>query len=79
MTSSASRQTRNEAGAVPRQAKPDLERADAASMDPTKRHAMIAEAAFFLSEARGFTPSQELDNWLAAERDIEQRLSNPGH
>jgi Protein of unknown function (DUF2934) len=45
--------------------------------DPAQRHAMIAEAAFFTAQARGFTPSRELDDWLAAEREIEQRLANP--
>jgi hypothetical protein len=40
---------------------------------------MIAEAAFFMAQARGFTPCQELDDWLAAEREIEQRQSNPDH
>jgi hypothetical protein len=40
---------------------------------------MISEAAFFIAQARGFTPSQELDDWLAAEREIEQRLSHSDH
>lgn len=40
---------------------------------------MIAEAAFFIAQSRRFTPCQELDDWLAAEREIEQRLSNPDH
>jgi hypothetical protein len=40
---------------------------------------MIAEAAFFMAQARGFTPCQELDDWLTAERELEQRQSNPDH
>jgi hypothetical protein len=40
---------------------------------------MIAEAAFFIAQARGFAPSQEFDDWLAAEREIEQQLSSPDH
>ena len=35
-------------------------------------HAMIAEAAFFIAESRGFIPGHELDDWLAAEREIGQ-------
>ena len=37
------------------------------------RQAMIAEAAFFIAESRGFAPGQEFDDWLAAERMIEQQ------
>lgn len=48
-------------------------------LDPAQRHAMIAEAAFFIAQARGFTSSQEVDDWLAAEREIDQRLSKPAH
>ncbi len=46
---------------------------------PPQRHDMIAEAAFFMAEARGFAPNQELDDWLAAECEVEQRRSNPEH
>jgi hypothetical protein len=28
---------------------------------------MIAEASYYLAEARGFAPGSELDDWLAAE------------
>jgi hypothetical protein len=78
MTSSASKQTNPETRAVPLPAAgPSPERAE--PIDPAQRDAMIAEAAFFIAQARSFTPSQELDDWLAAEREIEQRLSNPAH
>jgi len=46
---------------------------------PAERHAMISELAFFMAQARGFTPSQELDDWLAAERQIEHRLGYTDH
>jgi hypothetical protein len=39
------------------------------------RHAMIAEVAFFIAESRGFVPGHELEDWLAAEREIEQASS----
>ena len=41
---------------------------------PEARHAMIAEAAFYRAEQRGFEPGYELDDWLHAERDIERVL-----
>jgi len=33
---------------------------------------MIAEAAFFIAQSRGFAPSKEFDDWLTAEREIEE-------
>jgi hypothetical protein len=35
---------------------------------------MICEAAYFLSERRGFAPGHELDDWLAAEGEIDRLL-----
>jgi hypothetical protein len=46
-----------------------------AAADPEGRHALIAEAAYFIAEARGFGPGCELDDWLAAEREIDRRGS----
>jgi Protein of unknown function (DUF2934) len=34
------------------------------------RRRMIAEAAYRLSERRGFEPGHELEDWLAAENEI---------
>jgi Protein of unknown function (DUF2934) len=74
----ASEQATIESGSVPLSVATGPSPASGEPTDPAQRHAMIAEAAFFTAQARGFTPSQELDDWLAAEREIEQRLSNPG-
>lgn len=79
MVSSVSKQTNPEPQAVPIAAEAGLSAVPAEPIDPAQRHAMIAEAAFFIAQTRSFTPSQELDDWLAAEREIEQRLSNPPH
>lgn len=49
--------------------------AAAAFIEPERRHAMIAEAAFFQAERRGFAPGCELDDWLAAEREIDRALA----
>lgn len=40
------------------------------------RHQMIAEAAYFLAEKRGFECGCELDDWLAAEGDVCAGLVN---
>ncbi len=42
------------------------------------RHASIAEAAYFRSQHRGFTPGHELKDWLAAEEEVDQRLIGEG-
>jgi Protein of unknown function (DUF2934) len=35
------------------------------------RQAEIARMAYLLSEARGFAPGHELEDWLMAEREID--------
>jgi len=42
------------------------------------RHASIAEAAYYRSEQRGFAPGHELEDWLAAEEEVDQRLMGEG-
>lgn len=37
-----------------------------------ERQAMIAQAAYYRAERRGFEPGHEMEDWLAAERDIQQ-------
>ncbi len=39
------------------------------------RRAMIAEAAYYLAEQRGFAYGREVEDWLLAERQIDARLS----
>ena len=38
------------------------------------RHDMISEAAYFRAEARGFAPGRELEDWLAAEVEIDDAI-----
>ena len=45
-----------------------------APVNATDRMAIIAEAAYFLAEKRQFTPGCELDDWLAAEQQIQADL-----
>jgi hypothetical protein len=46
-----------------------------ASIDAAEREARIALAAFSRAEARGFEPGHELDDWLQAERQIDDELA----
>jgi hypothetical protein len=39
--------------------------------DVDARHRRISEAAHRIAEARGFAGGSELDDWLAAERDVD--------
>lgn len=40
------------------------------------REQMIAEAAYFRAEQRGFAPGNEMSDWLQAEADVEGILRN---
>lgn len=35
---------------------------------------MIAEAAYYRAEQRGFTPGHEIPDWIEAEREILRRF-----
>lgn len=43
-------------------------------VDPQQRAALIAEAAYFRAEKRGFTPGNETADWLAAEAEVDATL-----
>lgn len=36
------------------------------------RHRKIEEAAYFMAQQRDFAPGYELDDWIEAERDIDE-------
>jgi DUF2934 family protein len=38
------------------------------------RNVCIAEMAYFIAMRRGFSPSQELEDWLKDENDVVARL-----
>ncbi len=51
----------------------DLNAPQVAIGTPANRHQLIALAAYFRAEARGFAPGRELEDWLAAEQEIAAR------
>ena len=51
---------------------------DAAIQHPS-RDSLITEAAYHRAEARAFAPGHELDDWLAAESEVDTRLLGEGH
>ncbi len=44
------------------------------SLSIDERRALIAEAAYFRAESRGFAPDGETDDWLQAEAEVDDRL-----
>jgi Protein of unknown function (DUF2934) len=38
------------------------------------RHDLIEQAAYFRAERRGFAPGHEVDDWLAAEQEVDALL-----
>lgn len=42
--------------------------------DSHARRQCIAEAAYYKAEKRGFTPGQEYDDWLEAEREFDSQM-----
>jgi len=57
---------------APEMSPQDLTPAAECASAATERHARIAQAAFLIAQARGFEPGSELDDWLEAERQMDQ-------
>ena len=45
-------------------------------IDAYQREALIREAAYLRAQQRGFTPGQALDDWLAAEQQVDRFLNS---
>ena len=43
---------------------------------PEKRARMICEAAYFIAEHRGFEPGHDVEDWLAAETQVDSLLKS---
>jgi hypothetical protein len=43
-------------------------------LTPDQHHDLIAEAAYFLAERRGFSAGGDVDDWLAAEKLIAAKF-----
>ena len=43
---------------------------------PVQRHEMIAVAAYYLAEQRGFVPGAAHSDWLIAERTIDTMIAD---
>ena len=45
------------------------------SVSGDEKHHLISEAAYYRAERRGFSPGSELEDWLAAEEEINGSLN----
>lgn len=45
---------------------------------PAERMKMIAEAAYYLAEKRGFGHGQDLSDWVAAEKQVDTLIGKRG-
>ncbi|MGH8702841.1 MAG: DUF2934 domain-containing protein [Burkholderiales bacterium] len=43
-------------------------------ISPEERERLVAEAAYFMAERRGFEAGREVDDWLQAEAEVNRRL-----
>ena len=43
-------------------------------VDPQQRAALISRAAYFRAMHRGFAPGYEMEDWLAAEAEVDAEL-----
>lgn len=46
----------------------------ATTVSDDARRAMIAQAAYLRAERRGFTPGNEVEDWMAAEAEVDALL-----
>ncbi len=44
------------------------------SVTPEQRNQLVAKAAYYRAERRGFAPGSELEDWLQAEAEVERTL-----
>jgi hypothetical protein len=47
-------------------------------IEPPTRHELIAQAAYFRAQHRGFEPGHECEDWLAAEAEVDVALHPDG-
>ncbi|HFD12682.1 MAG TPA: DUF2934 domain-containing protein [Crenotrichaceae bacterium] len=48
----------------------DQEKSSVQSEDNEDDQIIIAEAAYYIAEKRGFAPDHEMDDWLEAEKEV---------
>jgi hypothetical protein len=44
-------------------------------VDAKERQRLIAEAAYYRAQKRGFAPGHEVQDWVAAEKEVDARIA----
>jgi hypothetical protein len=44
------------------------------AVSPAERQRMIAEAAYYIAQKRGFSAGQDVQDWTAAEKKVDSQL-----
>lgn len=70
-STSATRPAAKKASPAKRRAAP---RGKKAGIDPVQRHQMIAVAAYFLAEKRGFAAGDPHQDWFLAESEVDELI-----
>jgi Protein of unknown function (DUF2934) len=72
-------ETKSEAPTKPAADKPAAKPAAAKPLpSPAERMKMIAEAAYYLAQKRGFTGGNDVTDWVAAEKQVDALLTKRG-
>lgn len=74
MKTTTETRSKGKSNAAARQPRRALDPAASAGNYECPREQMIAEAAYFRAERRGFVPGNEMTDWLEAEADVESVL-----
>jgi hypothetical protein len=61
--------------ATTRPTTPTAKPATAGAISPERRNGMVAEAAYYIAERRGFAEGSPIEDWLMAEAQIDAMLS----
>jgi hypothetical protein len=60
--------------AAAKPAKAAAKKSGAAALTPEQRRCYVEVAAYYMAERRGFTGGNEMDDWMAAEAEIDRLL-----
>ena len=64
--------------AAPAAAAPAAPKPSGKAPTPAERAKMIADAAYFLAQKRGFGGGKEREDWLTAEKQVDELLKKRG-
>ena len=76
MKASIAAVSKSKGNGLSRQARAADQPPSSSGSDDCRREQMIAEAAYYRAQQRGFEPGNEMSDWLQAEADVEAVLGN---